>query len=46
MKKEFEALVKSLDRLGLGASGGDAGYVLQPTRTSALLVLVFSTYPC
>ena len=45
-KEELEALVKSLDRLGLGTSGGDAGHVLQPTRTSALLVLVFSTHPC
>ena len=45
-KEEFEALVKSLDRLGLGMSGGDTGHRLQPTRSSALLMSVFSTHPC
>ena len=44
-KEEFDALVKSLDRLGLGVSGGDAGHRLQPTRSSALLMSVFSTHP-
>ena len=45
-KEEFGALVKSLNRLGLGMSGGDAGQGLQPTRSSALLMSVFSTHPC
>ena len=45
-KEEFNALVKSLDRLGLGASGGDAGHGLQQTRSGALLTLVFPTHPC
>ena len=40
-KEEFDALVKSLDRLGLGTSGGDADHRLQPTRSSALLMSVF-----
>ena len=43
-KEEFGTLVKSLNRLGLGMSGGDAGHGLQPTRTSALLMSVFSTH--
>ena len=45
-KDDFGALVRSLDKLGLGMSGGDAGYRLQPTRSSALLMSVFSTHPC
>ena len=44
-KEEFGALVKSLGKLGLGVSGGDAGHRLQPTRSSALLMSVFSIHP-
>jgi len=36
--------VKSLDRLGLGTSGGDVGHRLQPTRNSVLLMSVFSAH--
>jgi hypothetical protein len=39
-KGEFDALVKSLDRLGLGTSGGDAVHRLQLTRSDALLTSV------
>jgi len=44
-KEEFDALVKSLDRLGLGTSGGDADLRLQPARSSALLMSVSSIPP-
>ena len=44
-KEEFEALVKSLDRLGLG-NGRNADHRLQPTRTGALLMSVLATPLC
>lgn len=37
---EFDALVKSLDRLGLGTNSGDAVRKLQSTRRDALLTSV------
>jgi len=45
-KEEFDALVKSLDRLGLGTGGEDADHGLQPTRSNALLMSVLPTHPC
>ena len=47
MKKEdFEALVKSLNGLGLGACSGDAVHKLQPTRSGALLTSVLPNFLC
>jgi len=45
-KEEFDALVKSLDRLGLGTSDGDAIHRLQPARSGALFMSVSSTPFC
>ena len=43
-KEEFDALVKILDTLGLGMSGGDVIHRLQPAWSGALLMSVSSTH--
>jgi hypothetical protein len=45
-KGEFDALVKSLNKLGLGVNDGDAVHRLQPARSGALLTSVFSAPLC
>ena len=44
-KEEFDALVKNLDRLGLGTSNEDVAHRPQPARSGALLTSVSSTPP-
>ena len=41
-KEKNGALLKELERLGLGVGGGDAAHKLRPTRSDAVLALVNS----
>ena len=45
-KEQINALLKWLDKLGVGMNDGDAIHKLQPTRSGALFVSVVSAPLC